>query len=73
MRPALLVSSAALVLAAASAPAAGQIERAEQARRRGDLATARRLYDQALAVNPEDTRAAVGLAEMLHWTSSRRS
>src|SRR5260370_3908017 len=66
----LCVLSTLAQLVAPPGPTAGtgQIEPAkqgEQALRRGDLATARRLYEQALAIKPEDARAAVGLAEML--------
>lgn len=39
--------------------------RAEQARARGDLAAARRIYEQVLAATPRDGRAAVGLGETM--------
>jgi tetratricopeptide (TPR) repeat protein len=70
-----LTALAVAGLLAASAPPAptpsrqtldaDRIERAWEARRSGDLATARRLYEEALASRPNDARAAVGLAETL--------
>ncbi len=41
------------------------VGRAAQARKRGELDSARRLYEQALAASPSDGRAAVGLGETL--------
>ena len=49
-----------------TAPAARDpLSRAAEARRRGDFATARRLYEQALAAERTDARAAVGLGETM--------
>jgi tetratricopeptide (TPR) repeat protein len=44
---------------------ADALSRAAAARTRGDYATAKRLYEQVLAAEPADGRAAVGLADTL--------